>query len=114
MNEWIAWLTIYGIILVEVIVGIILYFFTPKWNKHVGFRTKTTLSSETKWNYGNKLYGKICLILAFFEVIILTPIVVIFLKKHYITVVLSCALGEAALLVLTIVYAEIKTFVKKI
>lgn len=109
MQEVLTWITCFLVVVIELVVGVILKFFTPKFNPRVGFRTENTLKSEKKWEYGNKLAGTILIILGIIEMIIFLIVFPLFLSKYYIQITLTCGLGEGLVLLIAVCYADFKT-----
>lgn len=109
MEYIITYFIVFSCFFIEFFVGIILYFFTPKFNPNYGFRTKSTLSSEKKWNFSNKRIGIYLISIAVIQIIIFVPIFIFLLKEFWVLIISLFPFLELILLFLTIFIVDKQT-----
>ncbi|CCV63896.1 hypothetical protein BN85403190 [Alteracholeplasma palmae J233] len=78
----ILWITVFVISLLKVVLGTILFKFTPTRNSFFGYKTKQSLKDDESWLFSNKLSAKLILIIGLIELIV-SVLTMIFTYKEY-------------------------------
>lgn len=109
MEYIITYIIVFLCFFIELLVGIHLYFFTSKFNTNYGFRTKNTLSSETKWIFSNKRMGLYLILISVIQIIIFVPILIFLLEKFWVLIISLFPFLEVILLFSTIFIVDKQT-----
>lgn len=109
------YILITSIAIFNVIVGIILAFFTPKRNQIFGVIDEITLSDDSTWEFVNKTYGLISLGLGGIGIAIIIPLMLslefIPIKKVFPVVIISILVTMIIARTIAISLAKKKTIV---
>ncbi|MDE6604821.1 MAG: SdpI family protein [Clostridia bacterium] len=86
------WIMGIGLPSVLVLLGIMVLIIKPKRNGGFGYRTRKSLSSESNWNYANRIMGAALIYINTIIIIPLVCIVNLFVKSTVLIVILDIIL----------------------
>ncbi|MDE6189290.1 MAG: SdpI family protein [Clostridia bacterium] len=87
------WIMGIGLPTILILLGVIVLIIKPKRNGAFGYRTKRSLSSDSNWNYANRVMGIALILINAILIIPLVCIVNLFVESTIIIVLLDIMLA---------------------